>query len=89
MPNDVRERIKSISDICAIQSFNEKTRSYELCLSDESITKILSVIGAEIEGMKEIYPHEETCRCKECVGVYYKNKTLTDLRARLENKNGM
>ena len=82
MPNDVRERIKSISDICAIQSFNEKTRSYELCLSDESITKILSVIGEEIEGMK-VKPEECCCMEGHCSCVVVNSK-LTDLRARLE-----
>ena len=88
MPSEVRERIKMHINTLLIEHDIDTTiiTSKEV---DFKADAILAVIGAEIEGMKEIYPHEETCRCKECVGVYYKNKTLTDLRARLENKNGM
>ena len=79
MPSEVRVRVRSL-----LMDFSSGYPSEKM--TDIYLEKILAVIGEEIEGMKEIYPHEETCRCKECVGVYYKNKTLTDLRARLEGK---
>jgi hypothetical protein len=78
MPNDVRERIKRI-DICVKQGFNEKTRSYEMSLSDDTITAILAVVGEEIERTKK--KHNSTCT--GCAICNY-NQSLTDLRARLE-----
>ena len=86
MPNDVREKLANAVYFNVPANYDGSNQDEVIVVMEKCADAILAVIGAEIEGMKEIYPHEETCRCKECVGVYYKNKTLTDLRARLEGK---